>query len=162
MTPYVLLGRNHMTFPSNAASVWRTQGRCLGHAVIASPMSLPNVDSIHIHPVHKPPIPLLNLDIIPTHLPLPHLAIGRESPVLKPIAPLPFHAVRTILILVPELNSYLVVRESEQLFAQAVRLFSCPLGCQEVLDGGGALQKVRTIAPNAVGGVCFGYGLGVS
>jgi hypothetical protein len=125
-------------------------------------MSLPNVNSIHIHPVHEPPLLLRNLDIIPTHLSLPHLAISRESPVLKPIAPLPLHSIRAILVLVPELHRDLVVGESEELFAQAVGLFFRPLGCQEVFDGGGALQEVGAVAPDAVGGVGFGYSFGVS
>jgi len=125
-------------------------------------MRLVDVHSIYIHPVHKPPLSISNFHIVPTHLPLPHLAISCKSPVLKSIAPLPFHSVRAVLILIPELDSYLVVREREELLAQAVGLLFRPLGCQEVFDGGGALQEVRAIAPDAVGSVGFGYGLGVS
>jgi hypothetical protein len=137
--------------------VWRTHGRCLDHAV-----PYPNVNSIHIYPVHKPPLLLRNLDIIPAHLPLPHLAIGGKSPVLKSVAPLPLHSIRAILIFVPELHRYLVVRESKKLFAQTVGLFFRPLGCEEVFDGGGSLEEVAAVAPDAVGGVGFGYGFGIS
>jgi hypothetical protein len=125
-------------------------------------MRLVDMHSVHIHPIDKPPLLLRDLDIIPTHLSLPHPPVSRKSPVLKPVASLPLRSIRAILILVPKLHGNLVVRESEELFAQAVGLLFRPLGCQEVLDGGGALQEVRAVAPDAVGGVGFGYRLGVS
>jgi hypothetical protein len=125
-------------------------------------MRLVDMHSIHIHPIDKPPLLLRDLDIIPTHLSLPHLPVSRKSPVLKPVASLPLHSIRAILILIPELHGNLVVRESEELFAQAVGLLFRPLGCQEVLDSCGSLQEVGAVAPDAVGGVGFGYGLGVS
>lgn len=102
-------------------------------------MRLVNLNSVHIHTVYEPPLSLGNLDIIPAHLPLPHLAISRESPVLEPIAPLPFHFIRTVLVFVPELHGYLVFREREELFAQAVGLFFRPFGGQEIFDGGSSL-----------------------
>lgn len=124
-------------------------------------MRLVDMHSVHIHPIDKPPLLLRDLDIIPTHLSLPHPPVSRKSPVLKPVASLPLHSIRAILILIPELHGNLVVRESEELFAQAVGLLLRPLGCQEVLDSGGSLQEVGAVAPDAVGGVGFGYGLGV-
>lgn len=124
-------------------------------------MRLVDMHSVHIHPIDKPPLLLRDLDIIPTHLSLPHPPVSRKSPVLKPVASLPLHSIRAILILIPELHGNLVVRESEELFAQAVGLLLHPLGCQEVLDSGGSLQEVGAVAPDAVGGVGFGYGLGV-
>lgn len=125
-------------------------------------MRLVDMHSIHIHPIDKPPLLLRDLDIIPTHLSLPHLPVSRKSPILKPIAPLPLHPIRAILVLVPKLHGNLVIRESEELFAQAVGLLLRPLGCQEVLDSGGSLQEVGAVAPDAVVGVGFCYGLGVS
>ena len=90
-----------------------------GHMAGALPMSLSNVNSVHIHPVHEPPVSLRNLDIIPAHLPLSHAAILRKRPVLEAITTLPLHSVISVLVLIPELDSDLVVRESEQFLAQA-------------------------------------------
>jgi hypothetical protein len=65
-------------------------------------MRLINVNIIHIYPIHEPSLFFRNLNIVPTHLSLSHLSISRESPVLKPIAPLPLHSIRAITILVPK------------------------------------------------------------
>lgn len=67
-----------------------------------SPMLLPNLHLINLDPVRKPPRPLLNLHIIPTHLPLPHQPPLIESPVLQPIRPPPLSLL--IKPLVPKLH----------------------------------------------------------
>lgn len=80
-------------------------------------MLLPNLHPVDIHTVPKPPITLSNLYIIPAHHTLPHPAILREGPILQAIATLPLHPVVGILVLVPELDSDLVVAKSEELLA---------------------------------------------
>lgn len=42
-----------------------------------------------------------DLDVVPAHLTLPHLAIFRKRPVLKAVAPLPLHTVMRILVFIP-------------------------------------------------------------
>lgn len=67
-----------------------------------SPMLLPNLDLIHVHPVGKPSLPLPNPHIIPTHLPLPHQPPLIIRPVLQPIRPPPLPLL--IKPLVPKLH----------------------------------------------------------
>lgn len=125
-------------------------------------MLLPNLHSININPVPKPPPLLPNLNIIPTHLPFPHPPILSKSPVLKPIAALPLHPIVGILVLVPELDGNFVVRESEKFLAQAVGFFFFPLRGKEGDYGVCALEEVGAVAPDGVGGVGFGDGGGIS
>ena len=61
----------------------------------------------------------------------------------------------------PKLHGDFVFSESEEFFAKAIGLLFRPLGSQEVFDGGGSLEEVRAVAPDAVGGIRFGYGLWV-
>lgn len=125
-------------------------------------MLLPNHHSININPIPKPPPLLPNLNIVPTHLPLPHPPILSKSPILKPVASLPLHSIVGILILVPELHGNLVVRESEEFLAQAVGFFFLPFRCEEGDDGVCTLEEVGAVAPDGVGGVGFGDGGGIS
>jgi hypothetical protein len=62
---------------------------------------LTNLHTIHIHIIRKPPLPLPNLNIIPTHLPLPHPPILRKRPVFKSISSPPL--ARGVVPFVPEL-----------------------------------------------------------
>ena len=67
-------------------------------------MLLRNLHILHIHPIHIPPSlnPLLR----------------QRTPVaILPVAPLPFHPVMGILVLIPELHGDLVPREAEEFFA---------------------------------------------
>jgi len=116
-----------------------------------SPMCLRDVYRINIFNVlSKPPLTVLQNDIVPAHLPLPHSPVLGEGPVFKAIASLPLQAVTGILILVPKLHGDLVVRESEQLLAQPVVLFLGPFGRQERHDLLAALDEVVAIAPDRV------------
>lgn len=65
-------------------------------------MLLPDLDSIDIHPVAKPPLLLGDSDIISTHLALSHESIVRKRPVLQPIGSPPLALV--VIPLVPELD----------------------------------------------------------
>lgn len=125
-------------------------------------MSLGDVHLINIYAILEPPFGILDLDIVSTHLPLAHSAILRERPVLQPITTLPLHTIVAILVLIPELHRDLVVGESEELFAQAIRLLLVPLPCEKVNDGFAAGEEAVAIAPDAVGCVCFGNGRGIS
>jgi len=101
----------------------------------ALPMSFGNIHFIHIDTVCEPPSFLTNLYIIPAHLPLPHLAILSERPVFQPIASFPLVAIVGILVLVPKLDSDLVVCEGKQLFTETVVLFLLPFLRQELFNG---------------------------
>lgn len=68
-----------------------------------------------------------NLDIIPTHLPLPHLSILSKRPIFEAVAALPLHPVVCILELVPKLNGDSIVCKCEELLPQAIRFFFFPL-----------------------------------
>lgn len=91
----------------------------------------------------KPLTSFTDLNVVPAHLALPHLAILRERPILEAIAPLPLHVVISILVFIPgpvswrvphrdspsiapELDSNLIVRESEKLLSQTVALLPFP------------------------------------
>ena len=81
-------------------------------------MLLRDINSIDIDPILEPALFGRDLNIIPAHLPLPHPAILRKRPVLEAITTLPLHFIMAVLVLIPELDSDLVVPESEQLLAQ--------------------------------------------
>jgi len=113
-------------------------------------MSLRNGHLIHIHALLEPPILLLQLDIIPTHLTLSHHTILPERPILKTITTLPLHAVAGVLILVPELHGNLVVRECKKFLAQAVILLFLPLGGQKGDYFILTTDELVAVAPDAV------------
>jgi len=119
-------------------------------------MLLADLNQVHIHAVLEPSLRVRELDIIATHLPLPHPPVLRKRPVLKTITTLPLHAIVGILILVPELDCDLVVGESEQLLAKLVALLLLPLLGQEVDDLDVALEEGAAIAPNTVVSIGFG------
>ena len=125
-------------------------------------MSLRDIHLINIHALLEPPLGILDLDVVPTHLPLAHSAILRKRPILQPITALPLHTIVAILVLIPELHRDLVIGESEELFAQAIRLLLVPLPCEKVNDGFAAGEEAVAIAPDAVGCVCFGNSRGIS
>lgn len=83
-------------------------------------MLLRDINSIDINSVLEPTLLDGDLNIVPAHLPLAHAAIFRESPVFEAITTLPLHSIVAVLILIPELHCNLVVRKSEQLFAQTI------------------------------------------
>jgi len=70
------------------------------------PMPLRDRNFVHLFTIHKPPLPIQNLNIIPTHLPLPHEPIVRKSPIFQPIRTPPLSAL--IMPLIPELDCNLV------------------------------------------------------
>ena len=82
-------------------------------------MLLRDIDSIDIDSILEPALFGRDLNIIPTHLPLTHPAILCKCPVLEAITTLPLRSIMLVLVLIPELDCDLVVRESEQLLAQA-------------------------------------------
>lgn len=90
-------------------------------------MLLRDVHSVHINTILEPPPFFGNLEVVTTHLPLSHPAILSKRPVLEAITSLPLHLIVRVLVLVPELNSDLVILESEQLFAELVVLLFLPL-----------------------------------
>jgi hypothetical protein len=146
-----------------------------------SPMLLLDINSIDINPILEPALLGLNLYIIPAHLPLPHPAILSKRPVFQAITTFPLHSIVFILVLIPELDSDLVVRESEQLLAQAasnyhqhmivrqicwrkalpIRCFLLPLGSKELDDGFCTREEAVAVTPDGVFGVGFGDGGGV-
>jgi hypothetical protein len=143
-------------------------------------MLLRDIDSIDIDSIFEPPLFRRDLNIIPAHLPLSHPAILCKRPVFEAIATLPLHSIMFVLVLVPELDCDLVVRESEQFLAQAVlnrhqhyptgllqkaspiRCFLLPLRSQELDNGFGAGQKAATVPPDGVSRVRFSDGGWVS
>ena len=78
-----------------------------------SPMLLRDIDSIDIDSILEPALFGRDLNIVPAHLPLPHSTILCKSPILQAITTLPLHSVMAVLVLIPELDSDLVVLESE-------------------------------------------------
>jgi hypothetical protein len=113
-------------------------------------MSLRNWHLIHIHTLLEPPILLLQLDIVPTHLTLPHYTILTKRPILKAITSLPFHAIVGILILIPELYCNFVVGEREQFLTQPIILFFLPFGGQECDNFIMTTDEFVTVTPDTV------------
>lgn len=62
-----------------------------------------------------------------------------------------------ILILVPELDSDLVVRETKKLFSKLIVMLLLPLLGEELNNLIGSLDEVITISPGGVGCVYFCY-----
>src|SRR5215469_9651873 len=118
-------------------------------------MSLRNRHLIHIYTILEPPILLLQLDVIPTHLTLPHYAILTKCPILKTITSLPLHTVIGILILVPELYCDLVVSERKQFLTQPIILLFLPFGSQHGDDFVMAMDELVTVTPDTVFCVCL-------
>ena len=119
-------------------------------------MSFRNRHLIHIHTLLKPPILLLQVDVVPTHLTFPHYAILPKCPILKTITSLPLHAVVGIPILVPELHGNLVVREREQFLTQPIILLFFPFGSQQGDNFIMATDELVAVTPDTVG--CIGLG----
>jgi hypothetical protein len=117
-----------------------------------------DVHGIDIHAILEPALLLRKFDIISTHLPLAHATIICERPVFEAIASLPFHSIVLVLVLIPELDSYLVVREREQLFTQAIGFLLLPFGGQEVDNGLSTDDELVTVTPDGVVCVRFGDG----
>ena len=126
------------------------------------PMLFGNLDCVNIDTVFEPALLLTNGNVIPAHLSLPHTAVFMESPVFKPIATLPLHAIMCILVLVPELDRNLIVGEGKELLAQFVVVFFVPFPGQEVDDGGGAGEEFVSVSPDAIFGVCLGHAFWVT
>lgn len=78
------------------------------HEYTKSPMFLRYLDLVDIHIIVKPSLLFLNRQIIPTHLPLPHLSFCVKSPVFEAIAPMP-SAGLPVLIFIPELYGNLFI-----------------------------------------------------
>lgn len=89
-----------------------------------------------------------NLDVIPAHLALAHLSILRECPILETVTPFPLHAIVSILVFIPKLDSDLVVCKSEELLSQAIITLLLPLLSEELLDGGSSDDEGGPITPD--------------
>ena len=147
------------------------------------PMFLPNLNTIDINPILKPPLGLGNLDIIGTHhptlsqpspcrgddsnggkgKPFLHLAVGSKSPILKPVAAPPL--VGNIAKLVPKLHGNPVPFKGEQLLSKPVVAFAVvrqPLVRQERHDLVRAPQERVSVAPDARWRICFRHPLWIS
>ena len=122
-------------------------------------MFLRYLDRIDIKVILEPPLVFGYQDIITTHLPFAHLSIFGERPVLQAIAPLPLHTIVCVLILIPELNSNLVVAECKELLSQTVALFFLPLSGQELDYGFATGQKLVPVSPYTIRGISLGDGL---
>lgn len=110
-----------------------------------------------LHPVHvdalsKPPLRLIDLDVVTAHLSLAHLAILGKGPVFETVTSHPL-ARFGVLELIPELHGNLVVTKGEQFLAEAVLLFYRPLLGQEFYDVFGAAKEVVSVAPDAIRGI---------
>jgi hypothetical protein len=125
-------------------------------------MGLGNVNGIDINAILEPALLLGDLNIISTHLPLAHDSILPERPVFESITALPLHAIMGILIFVPELDSDLVLSESEELLAQLVVLLLVPFPGQEFNDGFSAGEKFVPVTPDAIARVAFRHLFGIS
>lgn len=121
------------------------------------PMLLTDLDTLNINTVSEPPPFLPNLNIIATHLALPHPAVLCKCPVLEAIASLPLHSILSVLVLVPELDCDFVVLEYEELLAKAVVLLFLPLGGEEGDYVGMAAEEGRAVAPDGVFRIGLGY-----
>jgi hypothetical protein len=97
-----------------------------------------------------------NLNIISAHLPLTHLSVFGERPILETITPLPLHAIMRVLELVPELHRDLVIRKGKQLFPQTIVLFFLPLLREEVFYRFSTSNEGSPVPPDAIG--CIGLG----
>jgi hypothetical protein len=104
-------------------------------------MLLCNGHLIDIDSINEPPLFFLDVDIIPTHLPLAHPPVRSKCPVLQAVAALPLHTICSILELIPELHGDTVLCECEQLFAQLVVMFAVPFIGQKLDDGLMALHE---------------------
>jgi len=119
-------------------------------------MFFADLNIVDVDAILEPPPFLTNLDIVAAHLALPHPAVLRKRPVFKAIASLPLHTILRILVLIPELNSDLVLRERKELLTQTVVLLSGPLLGQEVYDLLCPTEKRGAVPPDGVFGVRFG------
>lgn len=123
-------------------------------------MLLPNHHRININTGLKPPLRILDGDVVPAHLALAHEAVGGESPVLEAVRAPPLAG--GIVPLVPELHGDLIIAEGEQLLAQPVSMLALPFLRQERGDGVPALEERGAVAPDAVGRVGHFHFFGVS
>jgi hypothetical protein len=102
-------------------------------------MLFADIYSINVNPINEPSpftVPIWSKQqVIPAHHPLAHLArFPFIRPILEAVAALPAHPIFCVLILVPELHRNAVIRESKELFAESVTVFTLPFGCQELDD----------------------------
>lgn len=114
-------------------------------------MPLRYFDAIHVDTILVPSLLLGNLDVVSTHLALPHQAIFGKRPVLESVGAPPL--ARLIVPLVPKLHGDLVVGEGEQLLAQAISLLLVPLLGEEFPNGIATDEKLVAVAPDRVGRV---------
>lgn len=67
-----------------------------------SPVRLPNIYSIDINSLLKPPLLIRDLNIIPAHLTLPHQPVVRECPVLEAVRAVPLPLL--VMPFIPKLD----------------------------------------------------------
>lgn len=73
---------------------------------------------------------------------------------LNAIAPLPFHVIHGILVLVPELHGDLIVLKGKEFFAKEVAFFSGPFLLEKLDNGGVPGEETVTVAPDGVVSIC--------
>ncbi len=79
------------THQPNCFHSTRCEQRSISCHALHLPVLLLNRDFIHIHSVFEPSLLIGDLDIVSTHLSLPHAAIFREGPIFKTISPPPVY-----------------------------------------------------------------------
>lgn len=90
--------------------------RILSYTKGVLPVFLTDCDFIHVNTVNKPSpvtIPVRpEKQIVTAHHALAHLpCFSVKCPILQPIAPLPTHPVRCVLVLIPELHGDAIIME---------------------------------------------------
>src|ERR1700734_1718334 len=88
-----------------------------------------------------------------------HQAVLVELPVLVPVAAKPSPTV--VVPLVSESHRDTIARECPQLLDQAIVELAVPFAYQERLDGVAAAEKLRAVAPAAVGRIGERHALGI-
>jgi hypothetical protein len=115
-------------------------------------MRFGNLHRVYVDAFLEPSLSLADLDVVTTHLPLAHLAIFGKSPIFETITSRPL-ARLSMLELIPELHSNLVVTKGEQFLAQTIFLLYRPFASQEVDDGFRSAEEVVSVTPDAIRGV---------
>lgn len=118
------------------------------------PVFFTDWDFIHVNTVNKPSpftIPVRpEKQIITAHHALAHLSrFSVKGPILQPIAPLPTHPVRCVLVLVPELHGDAIIAERKEFLAKAIVVLSLPFGCQKLNNILGAREERGSVTPDA-------------
>jgi hypothetical protein len=139
--------------------------------IYLSPVFRTYRDFINIDTILEPSFSIRDLDIISTHLSLPHPSILLESPIFKTITSIPLPSL--IVIFIPKLDcdlgmdkclhcsccqgkrvhtlyTYLVICESKQFLPEPVSIFAGPFLGQKIDDLNMSFEKGVTVAPDGI------------